>query len=109
MITHIGFQIHGGDWYSDGRLRCSVLFLPLEKIFPAWYLKLVILFTPLGFICDEAGWIVTEVGRQPWIIYGILKTKDAVTPVPGMQYHFYLFLNRVFVLGLYHRVAFAKT
>jgi len=35
---------------------------------------------------------VTEVGRQPWIIYGIVRTKDAVTPIPGMVYHFYLFV-----------------
>jgi len=32
---------------------------------------------------------VTEVGRQPWIIYGIMKTKDSLTPMPGIQYTFY--------------------
>ncbi len=37
----------------------------------------------MGFIALEAGWFVTEVGRQPWVIYGIMRTKDAVTPVPG--------------------------
>lgn len=50
------------------------------------------LFIPLGAVAIEAGWIVTEVGRQPWIIYGIVRTRDAVTPVPGMVYHFYLFV-----------------
>jgi cytochrome d ubiquinol oxidase subunit I len=40
--------------------------------------------TPLGFIAIEAGWTVTEVGRQPWIIYGVLRTKDAVSPMPGL-------------------------
>jgi len=44
----------------------------------------------VGFIAVEAGWIVTEVGRQPWIIYGIMKTREAVTPMPGIQYTFYL-------------------
>jgi cytochrome d ubiquinol oxidase subunit I len=39
--------------------------------------------TPFGFIAIEAGWVVTEVGRQPWIIYDIMRTKDAVTEVPG--------------------------
>jgi cytochrome bd ubiquinol oxidase subunit I len=43
-------------------------------------------------IAIEAGWVVTEVGRQPWIVYEIIRTKDAVTPVPGMVYHFYLFV-----------------
>ena len=36
---------------------------------------------PLGFVALEAGWVVTEAGRQPWVIYGILRTADAVTPV----------------------------
>jgi len=39
---------------------------------------------PAGFIATEAGWTVTEVGRQPWIITGILRTADAVTPMPGL-------------------------
>jgi cytochrome d ubiquinol oxidase subunit I len=48
------------------------------------------LITPAGFIAVEAGWFVTEVGRQPWIIYGILKTSESVTPMPGIQYSFYI-------------------
>jgi cytochrome d ubiquinol oxidase subunit I len=42
------------------------------------------LATPLGFLALETGWIVTEVGRQPWIVYGIMLTRDAVTPVQGV-------------------------
>ncbi len=45
---------------------------------------------PLGLIAVEAGWIVTEVGRQPWIIYGVMKTKDAVSYMPGLRYSFYV-------------------
>ncbi|WP_346863244.1 cytochrome ubiquinol oxidase subunit I [uncultured Draconibacterium sp.] len=62
-----------------------------------WWLKLLILATPLGFIAIEAGWIVTEVGRQPWIIYGIMKTKDSLTPMPGIQYTFYT-ISAVYLL-----------
>jgi len=50
------------------------------------------LMAPIGFIALEAGWIVTEVGRQPWIIHNIMKTKDAVTPVPGIVYSFYTYV-----------------
>ena len=50
-----------------------------------------VLAVPLGYIAIEAGWIVTEVGRQPWIIYNIMRTRDAVTPMPGIVYSFYLF------------------
>ncbi|WP_162231207.1 cytochrome ubiquinol oxidase subunit I, partial [Sunxiuqinia dokdonensis] len=53
--------------------------------------------TPLGFIAIQAGWVVTEVGRQPWIIYGIMKTKDALTPMPGIQYTFYT-ISAVYLL-----------
>ena len=56
-----------------------------------WLLKLFAFATPLGFIAVEAGWTVTEVGRQPWIIYGVMRTADAVTPMPGIAYSFYLF------------------
>lgn len=42
------------------------------------------LATPLGLIAIEAGWVVTEVGRQPWVIQGYMKTADAVTPMPGL-------------------------
>jgi len=56
-----------------------------------WLLKLFVFAIPLGYLALEAGWVVTEVGRQPWIIYGIMRTKDAVTPMPGIAYSFYIF------------------
>ena len=56
-----------------------------------WLLTLFALATPVGFIAVEAGWTVTEVGRQPWILQGIMRTSDAVTPMPGIIYSFYLF------------------
>jgi cytochrome d ubiquinol oxidase subunit I len=65
-----------------------------------WFLKLFILATPLGFIAVEAGWTVTEVGRQPWIIQGVMRTSEAVTPMPGIHYSFYLFTFIYFTLSL---------
>ncbi|HNC13990.1 MAG TPA: cytochrome ubiquinol oxidase subunit I, partial [Cyclobacteriaceae bacterium] len=56
-----------------------------------WFLRLFVVAIPLGFIAVEAGWVVTEVGRQPWIIYNVLRTADAVTPMPGIVYSFYMF------------------
>jgi cytochrome bd ubiquinol oxidase subunit I len=53
-------------------------------------LKLLVLCTPLGFLALEAGWMVTELGRQPWIIADILRTEDAVTRVPHLQVPFLL-------------------
>lgn len=48
------------------------------------FLWALVIAAPCGFIATEAGWMVTELGRQPWVIYGIMKTADAVTPMPGL-------------------------
>ncbi len=40
---------------------------------------------PSGFIALLAGWFTTEVGRQPWVVYGVLHTKDALSPVSAEQ------------------------
>jgi cytochrome d ubiquinol oxidase subunit I len=49
------------------------------------YLKVMLYAIPLPYIALQAGWIVTEVGRQPWIVYGLMKTKDAVSPIAASQ------------------------
>jgi len=48
-----------------------------------WFLWTLVLMTPSGIIATLAGWYVAETGRQPWVIYGILRTVDAVSPVPA--------------------------
>ncbi|MDR6808992.1 cytochrome d ubiquinol oxidase subunit I [Dyadobacter sp. BE34] len=93
-VTHYAFQIMVG--MGMAMMLVSVLyFTALWKkrkwLQEPWLLKLFAIATPLGFIAVEAGWTVTEVGRQPWIIYGIMRTADAVTPMPGIAYSFYLF------------------
>src|SRR5262249_20186209 len=45
-----------------------------------WFLRLVQVVAPLGFVAVIAGWITTEVGRQPWTVYGLLRTADSVSP-----------------------------
>jgi cytochrome bd ubiquinol oxidase subunit I len=45
-----------------------------------WFLRLCQLVAPLGFVAVIAGWTTTEVGRQPWTVYGLLRTADSVTP-----------------------------
>jgi cytochrome d ubiquinol oxidase subunit I len=86
-IVHIAFQI---------MVACGVLMLLLVvwavvsklRKRPAdesrAFLRAAVLAGPLGLIAVEAGWIVTEVGRQPWIISGVMRVKDAVTPMPGL-------------------------
>ncbi|HEY8256079.1 MAG TPA: cytochrome ubiquinol oxidase subunit I [Gemmatimonadales bacterium] len=75
-----------------------------------WFLRAVALAAPMGFIAIEAGWTVTEVGRQPWIVYGVLRTADAVTPMPGLIVPFlgftllYCFLGAIVVWLLYDQI-----
>ncbi len=99
LITHLAFQVMVG---------IGVLLMILSFLFffafrwktlldKRWFLMLFALATPLGFIAVEAGWTVTEVGRQPWIIWEIMRTEDAVTPMPGIRYSFYIF-TAVYVL-----------
>jgi cytochrome d ubiquinol oxidase subunit I len=73
-------------------------------------LKVIALCAPLGFLAIEAGWAVTEVGRQPWIIRGVMKTSEAVTPMPGLAWTFagfttlYLFLGVVVAWMMYAQI-----
>ena len=73
-------------------------------------LRALVVAAPMGFLCIEAGWTVTEVGRQPWVIYEVLRTADAVTPMPGLVVPFtiftllYCFLGLIVVWLLYRQV-----
>jgi cytochrome d ubiquinol oxidase subunit I len=46
-----------------------------------WFLRAAVAMGPAGFVAVISGWIVAEVGRQPYVIYGVLRTADAVSPV----------------------------
>jgi cytochrome d ubiquinol oxidase subunit I len=56
-----------------------------------WMLRAIVASGPLGFIAIEAGWMVTELGRQPWIIYGVMRTQEAVTPMSKIAIPFVVF------------------
>ena len=54
------------------------------KLFSSrWFLWTLVFMTPSGIIATLAGWYVAETGRQPWVIYGILRTVEAISPVPA--------------------------
>ena len=56
----------------------SVFLLYRRTLFDTrWFLKILLFVIPLPLIACQLGWIVAEVGRQPWVVYGLLKTKDA--------------------------------
>ncbi len=77
------------------------------------YLRVMLYAIPLPYIALQAGWIVTEVGRQPWIVYGLMKTKDAVSPIAASQVGitlvgFILLYGILGVVAFYLMAKFAK-
>jgi cytochrome d ubiquinol oxidase subunit I len=111
LITHIAFQIMVGIGFLLAFAGLMFIILSVRwkhLLAKKWWLLFISCLTPLGFVAVEAGWTVTEVGRQPWIIYGVMKTKDAVSTMPGLQYSFYIitavYLLLTFILiGLMYR------
>lgn len=78
-----------------------------------WLLRSLVAAAPLGFLAIEAGWVVTEVGRQPWVIYQLLRTAEAVTPMPGLWVPLvtftllYLLLAAIVIWALWRHIAAA--
>jgi cytochrome d ubiquinol oxidase subunit I len=69
------------------------------------YLKIMLYAIPLPYLALEAGWMVAEVGRQPWIVYGLMRTSDAVSPIAASQVWVTL-LGFILVYSLLGAVAF---
>jgi cytochrome d ubiquinol oxidase subunit I len=111
-------QVPRQDWPNallvhssfDGMVGCglfgllvAILFWGLywfkKRTFPENRLLLwgIVLAGPLAFLAIELGWMVTELGRQPWVIYGYLRTRDAVTTAPWLNVSFLIF-SLVYVL-----------
>jgi cytochrome bd ubiquinol oxidase subunit I len=117
-ITHYAFQIMVGLGMMMFLLALIYFMANWKRkkwLQSNWLLKLFVIATPMGFMAVEAGWTVTEVGRQPWVIYGIMKTADAVTPMPGIRYSFYLFtaiylsLAVIVIFMLYRQIKMVPT
>jgi cytochrome d ubiquinol oxidase subunit I len=92
-ITHLAFQVMVG---------CGLALIAVSAAFWWWrwrrrvpegrrLLTALVVAAPLGFIALETGWLVTEIGRQPWIIYGVMLTADGVTPVAEVPLTFFGF------------------
>jgi cytochrome d ubiquinol oxidase subunit I len=86
-VVHLAFQAMVG-------LGSTMALVALWAAWSAWrrrdlaehdaLLRALVIVAPFGFLATEAGWIVTEVGRQPWIVQGLMRTSAAVTPMPGL-------------------------
>jgi cytochrome d ubiquinol oxidase subunit I len=114
LIVHIAFQLMValGSLLAAISL-CGAFLWWRRRTVPdgKWFLRSLVIAAPAGILAIEAGWTVTELGRQPWIVYGIMRTSEAVTPMPGLIIPFvlftllYLFLAVVVVWLLFRQVA----
>jgi cytochrome bd ubiquinol oxidase subunit I len=86
LPVHFGFQIMVGLGTIMALVSIWALVTLIRKhaITSRALLRALAIVTPFGYIATEAGWTVTEVGRQPWTVQGVLRTADAVTPMPGL-------------------------
>ena len=101
--VHVAFQVMVGFGSAMALVAAWALALIVRRRDLSghrWLLRALVVAAPMGFICTEAGWVVTEVGRQPWVIHGVLHTADAVTPMPGLVVPFATFTLLYCFLGL---------
>ncbi|HXF94791.1 MAG TPA: cytochrome ubiquinol oxidase subunit I, partial [Gemmatimonadales bacterium] len=112
-LVHLSFQVMvalGTYLAAVGLWAGWLAWRKRDWVTRPWFLRAVALGTPLGFIAVEAGWMVTELGRQPWVIYGVMRTADAVTPMPGLVVPFtaftllYCFLAVIVAHLLHHHI-----
>jgi len=116
-LVHISFQLMVGAGVLMLLVALVYWWLRHRRgeeglIHSAWPMRMLVLASPLGFMALETGWIVSEVGRQPWIIAGVMRTAEAVTPAPGIMTTLALFLTlytllAVVLAGLLRRIRHA--
>jgi cytochrome bd ubiquinol oxidase subunit I len=78
-----------------------------------WFQRFVLAMGPTGFISLLAGWVTTEAGRQPWVVYGVMRTSQAVSPVTAQQVGvslmiFVIVYTLVFGTGIYYLLKLLK-
>jgi cytochrome d ubiquinol oxidase subunit I len=101
--VHLAFQVMVGAGSAMALLALVTLGLRWRK--REWpsgprMMRLWLWASPLGVLAMEAGWLVTEWGRQPWIIRGVMRTAEAVTPVPHLAAPFWTFTLVYLFLGV---------
>ncbi len=81
-VVYFAFRLMVGiGLFMLAIVLCGLLLWRRRRLFDtAWYLRACQLAGASGFIAVLAGWTVTEVGRQPWVVYGLMRTSAAVTP-----------------------------
>ncbi|NTU80592.1 MAG: cytochrome ubiquinol oxidase subunit I [Chloroflexales bacterium] len=102
LLTHLAFQVMVGCGFALIGLGLWFWWVRWRRPAPEppWLLRALVVGAPLGFLALEAGWIVTEAGRQPWVIYKVMRTSEGVTPVTEVPVTFLAFSLLYLGLGV---------
>jgi cytochrome d ubiquinol oxidase subunit I len=100
LIAFFSFRVMAGIGFLFFFVMVWAFFLWRRKrLFDSrGFLAVLVAIQPLGFLATIAGWITTEMGRQPWIVYGLMKTRDGVSPIAAGNVAWSLALFFVFFL-----------
>lgn len=85
LLTWLAFRVMVGIGFLLAFLTILGMVLRNKLEQHHWYLRIMLFAIPLPYLAAEAGWIVTEVGRQPWIVYRLIRTSEAVSPIATGQ------------------------
>jgi cytochrome d ubiquinol oxidase subunit I len=105
LLTFVGFRIMVGLGTLFILLTLIGFFKRNRLVDSPGYLKTMLWAIPLPYIAIEMGWMVAEVGRQPWIVYGLMRTSEAASPIAGYQVMISL-IAFVVIYGLLGAVGF---
>ncbi len=85
MVTYLSFRAMVGSGFLMAALAIFAVFMVYKKSFQpkAWMLKGFVWAIALPYLANTTGWLMTELGRSPWVVYGLMKIKDAVSPTVG--------------------------
>jgi cytochrome d ubiquinol oxidase subunit I len=85
LLTFLSFRVMVGLGTYFAVMMIIGVFIRKRLQENPWYLRLMMYSIPLPFLAHTAGWVLAEVGRQPWIVYGLMRTADAVSPIAASQ------------------------
>jgi cytochrome d ubiquinol oxidase subunit I len=116
LPTFLSFRLMAGLGTLFIILSIAAVFISAKNKLEAYplFLKIMVLAIPLPYLANQVGWLVAEMGRQPWIVYGVLKTSDAVskaistTQVVGSLIGFTLLYSMLGAVDIYLLAKYAK-
>ena len=108
VLCHLAFQVMIIGGLLMVATTLAFWLTQYRRRWTRWIIITVLVISPLGFVALEAGWVVTEVGRQPWIVQGLMRTSEAATTATGSTWTcaatalLYLVLASVLCRALVH-------